>query len=184
MGARYTPCIKSVAGAKLLPCPIGIPITKTITDRGTLQGNYQCSLEDICGFGYVEPNQFFRFILPIFLHGGVLHFMMNMFFQMRNGFDLERSIGWWRIAAIYFFSGIGGFIFSGMFTGNVVSVGCSGSLYGLIACLGFDILHKWNKLAHPKKELFYMTLMTIFAFLIGTLPIIDNFARKKALHYS
>ena len=72
----------------------------------------------------------FRFIIPIFLHGGILHFVMNMGLQYRIGFKIERDIGWWRMFFIYFLSGIGGFAFSGLFAGVSPSVGASASLYG------------------------------------------------------
>ena len=42
------------------------------------------TMSDICGFGgfpATEPNQSFRFVLPIFLHAGVLHLLLNLLAQ-------------------------------------------------------------------------------------------------------
>lgn len=79
-----------------------------------------CTISDICGFTPISstgkaPDQWFRFITPVFLHGGVLHLLFNLLFQMRTGADLERDMGWWRFAIIYMTSGIAGFIFGGNF---------------------------------------------------------------------
>lgn len=40
-----------------------------------------CSLEDMCGFGGFDgkaPDQTFRFVLPIWLHAGVVHALLNL----------------------------------------------------------------------------------------------------------
>jgi membrane associated rhomboid family serine protease len=96
--------------------------------------NSTCTLLDVCqwnGFISGQPDQWFRFIIPIFLHGGVVHILFNLAFQVQNGFDLEKDMGWWRMAIVYFASGVGGFIFGASLSDvRTPSVGASGSLYG------------------------------------------------------
>jgi hypothetical protein len=68
-GARFTLCMKPFPEVSGIPlaCPNNTanPVTSL------------CSLEDVCGFGGFGPtgvpDQSFRFVLPIFLHAGVIH---------------------------------------------------------------------------------------------------------------
>src|SRR5436305_12046420 len=78
--------------------------------------------------------QWFRLIVPIFLHGGVIHILFNLMVQLRLGADMEKVIGTIRFIIIYFTAGIMGFILGANFAGNgIASTGCSGSLFGIIA---------------------------------------------------
>jgi len=129
MGARFVPCMKytEYSDYEVLPCTPGIKGTINSQDRS------QCSLADYCGFGMKaneKPNQWFRFIIPIFLHGGIAHIIFNLTFQIRTGLQMERDFGTWRIFIIYMASGIFGFAFEATSMQNSPSVGCSGALYG------------------------------------------------------
>jgi len=105
---------------------------RNITELNIMNPNL-CTVNQICGFGLKEgevPNQWFRFLLPIFLHAGVVHIVINLSFQVRTGIQMERDFGTWRIFIIYMASGIFGFAFGANYSGRTTSVGCSGSLYG------------------------------------------------------
>ncbi|KAI9205788.1 rhomboid family-domain-containing protein [Polychytrium aggregatum] len=185
MGARYVPCMRatryydSTSGTTIdlttpgltVACPSGIS-----PQNATLY-NGLCTFTDLCGFnGALPHNQFFRFLTPIFLHGGILHFLMNMMFQLRTGLQMERDFGSLRYSIIYLISGIGGFAFGGNFSGFVPSVGCSGSLYGLMACLVLDLAQHWKIVQNPWWELLKMIFQILVSFMLGMLPYIDNFA--------
>jgi membrane associated rhomboid family serine protease len=54
-----------------------------------------CTLSDICDFfgttpffSMSAPNQWFRFITPIFIHAGIVHLLLNVIFQINVGFQL------------------------------------------------------------------------------------------------
>jgi membrane associated rhomboid family serine protease len=102
-------------------------------NRGT---NNTCTLEPVCQlpgstFSIANPNQWYRFLTAIFLHGGVVHLLLNLSFQVNVGFQMEREMGWWRIALIYMISGAGGFIFGAPLSDiRIPTVGSSGALYG------------------------------------------------------
>ncbi|KNC97770.1 YD repeat (two copies), variant [Spizellomyces punctatus DAOM BR117] len=174
MGARFVPCMRTGTGLEnvtRIECPIGI--------QGSQEGGTICTLADICGFTGLNgevPNQWYRFITAIGLHGGVLHLAFNMSFQVRTGFQMEKDFGWWRIAAIYLASGIAGFVFGANFNPLTPSVGCSGALYGLMACLLLDLFQNWRLISRPWLELFKMLIQIVISLLIGMLPFIDNFA--------
>ena len=128
MGARYVACMRNQAGVQnasvtLFPCP-------NATDSLA-----QCSLTELCGFqgSYPvpnpdpnlsgaaaldekpAPNQWFRFIVPIFLHGGFIHIASNLLLQLMIARDMEKAIGSIRFALVYFSAGIFGFVFGGSY---------------------------------------------------------------------
>ncbi|KAG0319821.1 hypothetical protein BG000_003779 [Podila horticola] len=170
MGARFIPCMRSTYLDNIpnIRCP----------DNST----QFCTISDICGFTPIAstgkpPNQWFRFITPIFLHGGIVHLVFNMLFQMRTGADLERDMGWWRIGIIYMTSGILGFVFGGNFAQLLSpSMGASGSIFGLIGCLVLDLIQNWKLVVRPCWELSKLSLMILVSFAFGLLPFLDNFA--------
>ncbi|KAG0364771.1 hypothetical protein BGZ54_007170 [Gamsiella multidivaricata] len=168
-GARFVPCMRSTyLDTMQIECP----------DNTTSV----CTISDICGFTPIAstgkpPNQWFRFITPIFLHGGVVHLLFNLMFQMRTGADLERDMGWWRIGIIYMTSGIVGFIFGGNFAPLLSpSMGASGAIFGLIGCLVLDLIQNWRLVVRPCWELSKLSLMILVSFGFGLLPFLDNFA--------
>lgn len=130
MGARYQPCMRSLHGVQdavippLWPCP-----NTTTTDENS--PDMKCTLSQVCGFSGVpeprgggsvddlpQPNQWFRFIIPMFLHAGIIHISFNMLLQLTLGRDMEKVIGPLRFALVYFSSGIFGFVLGGNFAAS------------------------------------------------------------------
>lgn len=90
MGARYIPCMKSGTGYDLpadayFPCPDGL--------FGSL-GDGGCTLSEVCSMNGLisnaSPSQWFRFLTAMGLHGGLIHILMNLSFQVQGGFELEK----------------------------------------------------------------------------------------------
>ena len=57
--------------------------------------------------------------------------------------DLEKLVGWHRLAIVYIFSGIGGNLASATFVPYRAEVGPSGSQLGLLAALFVDAFYSW-----------------------------------------
>ncbi|KAH7385908.1 rhomboid family-domain-containing protein [Pyrenochaeta sp. MPI-SDFR-AT-0127] len=187
MGARFTPCmhnIKQVIDAKVTawPCP-----NTTSLDPGSLT----CSLSELCGMGGVpdqtgietfrdrskEPNQWWRFIVPIFLHAGIIHIGFNMLLQLTLGRDMEKEIGPLRFSLVYFSAGIFGFVLGGNYAADgITSVGASGSLFGVLALTLLDLFYNWSTRRSPVKDLLFLLLDIAIAFVLGLLPGLDNFS--------
>ncbi|KAI2032082.1 hypothetical protein LOZ39_005988 [Ophidiomyces ophidiicola] len=189
MGARFVACMRNVKGVQDSPQVIPWPCPGTTTNDPTSKDN-QCTLSELCGLGGVpnpraggsindkpEPNQWFRFIIPIFLHAGLIHIGVNLAAQMIIGADMERSIGWWRFAIVYYASGIFGFVFGGNYAApGIASTGASGSLFGILALCLLDLLYKWNSIKKPLAYLLTMLLAVAVSFVLGLLPGLDNFS--------
>ncbi|KAF4151579.1 hypothetical protein CNMCM8927_005569 [Aspergillus lentulus] len=185
MGARYTPCMKNVDKIQnsqvefLFPCP-----------NATSTADFVCSLSELCGFDGVpnpvpggtlddrpEPNQWFRFIIPMFLHTGIIHIGFNLLVQMTMAADMERTVGWWRFALVYLASGIWGFVLGGNYAAQgESSCGCSGSLFGILALYILDLLYTWGERSSPWAELVIMVFGIAISFVLGLLPGLDNFS--------
>lgn len=175
MGARYVPCQKKVLG---LPADLTWPCPWSTTSDITSPMN-KCTLSQLCGFSDVsdQPNQWYRFIIPMFLHAGIIHIAFNMLLQLTLGVEMERIIGPLRFLIVYLCSGIFGFVLGGNFAAQgIASTGASGALFGIIATLLLDLLYTWKERKSPGKELAFIALDVIVSFVLGLLPGLDNFS--------
>ena len=189
MGARFVPCMRSTDGIQNAPNAITWPCPNTTSSDVTSPMN-QCQLSDLCGFSPVpnphvgdtldtqpQPNQWFRFIVPIFLHAGIVHIAFNMLLQLTLARETEKEIGSLRFLLVYLSSGIFGFVMGGNFAPNgIASTGCSGSLFGIIAVMLLDLLYRWKERKSPGKELAFIILDIVISFVLGLLPGLDNFS--------
>ncbi|CAG5114017.1 Oidioi.mRNA.OKI2018_I69.chr2.g8101.t1.cds [Oikopleura dioica] len=174
------------------PCCIGTEgqckiVSKEYCD--TMEGKWHgdaflCSqvdcLKDTCGLipflTPFVPDQIYRLHLSLFIHAGILHLCITLFFQMVVLRDLEKLAGWWRIALIYILSGMVGNLASAIFVPYKPDVGPSGAQYGLIACLFVEFIQSWQLLDQPWHAVLKLAVIAIFLFLFGLLPWVDNYA--------
>ncbi|CAG8527273.1 7047_t:CDS:2 [Acaulospora morrowiae] len=170
LGARFVPCMKpnvtGISSNALFECPN--------------TGSTGCTLEQLCalgGFKSGQPDQWYRFITPIFLHAGIVHYALNMVFQVFTGAQVESDMGWWRYSIIYMASGIFGFIFGGNFSSPTIpTMGASGSLFGVVGVILLELLQSWKIIRNPCWELTKLLAIIIISFLVGLLPFFDNFS--------
>ncbi|KAK9456172.1 rhomboid family-domain-containing protein [Dipodascopsis uninucleata] len=173
-GARFNPCMHSIKGitdstSLRYSCPA----------RSQFNTSGKCTLSQLCGMGGVDtsPNQWWRFIIPIFLHAGFIHLIVNLMLQIRLGFSVERYIGFLRFGFIYIVSGITGFVLGGSYASDgTPSMGASGALFGILAVQLVDLLLNWKKFDSPKLTLLHFIIEIVIAFAFGLLPGLDNFA--------
>jgi membrane associated rhomboid family serine protease len=194
MGARFVPCMRNVKCVQDQKDPPPWPCPWTTTTDGNSIDN-KCTLQQLCGFpGYKvpnpdpaqrglkltqtpAPNQWFRFIVPMFLHAGLVHISFNLILQLIIGREMEQKIGSLRFALVYFSSGIFGFVLGGNFApSGIASTGCSGCLFGVLALVLLDLFYNWNEEPSPWTDLIWIGLSIIFSFVLGLLPGLDNFS--------
>lgn len=84
----------------------------------------------------IKPIDYLRLITSIFLHGGIIHLLFNMYALYVIGPQLESFFGKIKYLIIYLISGICGNLLSLLLlNGNYVSVGASGAIFGLLGAL-------------------------------------------------
>ncbi len=124
-------------------------------------------------FGLVPAKLWNQFMLwqPVsylFLHGGIIHLLFNMFVLWMFGKDLEQTWGYKNFLKYYFTCGIGaGIITSLLSWGSFIPViGASGAIYGLL--LAYGLLYP-NRLVYlyglfPIKVKFMIIGLGVMAF--------------------
>ncbi|EJU01107.1 rhomboid-domain-containing protein [Dacryopinax primogenitus] len=174
VGARFVPCMKLV--------PEVPPTTQLACMNDTANPADQiCPLSTVCGFGGFPadgvPNQWFRFILPIFLHVGIIHILLNMLAQATLCTLVERQVGSTAFIIIYFAAGIFGNVLGGNFALlGITSMGASGAIFGCVAAQWVDLLTHWNLEDRPGRSLIFLIIEFIIGFGLGYIPGVDNFA--------
>ncbi|EPS44753.1 hypothetical protein H072_1280 [Dactylellina haptotyla CBS 200.50] len=177
MGARFIPCMKdqlTIGSAVANPWPCPNATTSTFsTDLGNI-----CTIQELCGFSnFTTPDQWWRFIIPMFMHAGLIHIGFNLLIQLTLGADMEREIGIVRFAIVYIASGIFGFVLGGNFAPQgLASTGASGALFGILALVLLDLFYTWKQRPSPWKDLIFLLIDFAISFVLGLLPGIDNFA--------
>lgn len=84
----------------------------------------------------VAFGEVWRLITAAFLHGGLLHLLMNMYMLFVLGKQLEFALGRGRFIALYVISALGGSAASYWFNAvDTPSVGASGAIFGLFAAV-------------------------------------------------
>jgi membrane associated rhomboid family serine protease/tetratricopeptide (TPR) repeat protein len=83
---------------------------------------------------YLRHGEYWRLVMPMFLHGGWLHILGNTYALYILGPILERVYGYARYATIYVAAGVGG-AFLSMSASRNVSVGASGAIFGIAGAM-------------------------------------------------
>jgi rhomboid protease GluP len=109
-----------------------------VTQQMNLMGGINGQVLDRLGASEPLPwlfanHQWWRLVMAIFLHGGVLHILMNTWVLMDIGPQVEEVYGSARYLFLYVATGAFGFLASSV-TGHF-SVGASGSLLGLVGLM-------------------------------------------------
>lgn len=84
---------------------------------------------------YTLSGEWWRLFTYMFLHGGLMHILFNMWCLWDLGQLCESLYGRWTFASIYVITGISGGLASVAWNPGVLSVGASGAIFGLAGAL-------------------------------------------------
>ena len=87
---------------------------------------------------YVFAGEYWRLLTAMFLHGGVLHLVMNLLALVQVGRLYELMFGSARFLTIYFISGVLASLTSAWFSPGP-SVGASGAIFGIFGAFVFSV---------------------------------------------
>lgn len=124
----------------------------------------------------IQAGQWWRLITAGFLHGGLLHILMNSWVLFDLGAQVEESFGTSRYLVFYFVSTITGFLAS-FYWSLALSIGSSAGIFGLIgAMIALGVRDRSSYGAMVRSV--YMR-WAIYGLLLGLLPF---FATDNAAH--
>ena len=137
---------------------------------------------------YFQHGQYWRAVMPLFLHIGWWHLAVNMFTLLMIGPVLERMYGYGRYALIYLGAGIAGCVLS-MYHGHTIAAGASGAIFGVAGAI---VVAGWahrNALPHELARIFRRGVFTLvlLAFIVVQLAAghmvsnIDNWGHLGGL---
>ncbi len=129
----------------------------------------------------VVGGEWWRLITPIFLHGGIIHFLFNSYLLVRLGPLVEELFGTTRYWVIYLSCGIAGSMTSQL-PRFVNTVGASGAIMGLIGLLlvygyrrGGGVLGQSMKSLVMRLAMYTIVLSLLFNFNIDHLNHLGGF---------
>lgn len=133
--------------------------------------------------GALQRGEYWRLLTAMFLHGSLLHWLVNSWSLFQLGTFYEALFGSRRFAFVYFVSGIVASAASSTFT-HAISVGASGAILGVVGAFIFSILRS-PKYRHERwgrdfiGQLVFWIIVNIF---IGfSVTFIDNVAHVAGL---
>lgn len=93
---------------------------------------------------HISKGEYWRFVTPLFLHGGLIHFLVNNFALKIVGPIVERTSGYVFFVLLYLMTGLGSNLFASMFSPSI-GVGASGALFGLLGfMLVFELIYNFK----------------------------------------
>ena len=128
----------------------------------------------------VLSGEVWRLIASAFLHGSFIHLLINMYSLYIIGSQVETYLGKWRYIVIYLLSALMGNILSIVISGNTISIGASGAIFGLMGSLLYFGYHYRLYLSNTlTSQIIPVILVNLF--LGFSMPGIDNAAHIGGL---
>lgn len=103
-----------------------------------------------------------------FLHGGILHILMNSWALFDLVGEVEQFYGASRLIVVYIFTTFTGFLLSYLLKPNTVSIGSSAALFGLIGIMLSTGLRRDTPLAQSVRS--YYKRWAIYGLIFSLIP--------------
>ncbi len=131
----------------------------------------------------VQQGQWWRLITAIFIHGGLMHLLMNMFGLLLAGVIAEESLGLKKFLLVYIIGGIGAGLFSmNWYNTPVLAVGASGAIFSLQGLMLAFVVFKKFEAGMRGAVLFLLIFTAGYSLLVGFFTAgIDNSAHLAGL---
>lgn len=125
--------------------------------------------------------QWWRLVTSIFLHGGLMHLLLNMYGLFFVGIFLEPLLGRLKYAAAYLICGIAASITSIWWHPATVSIGASGAIFGLYGVLTALLTTNRADFKSKKSLLLFSLFFIVINLVMGLAGGIDNAAHIGGL---
>lgn len=168
------------------PVTYGLIATTALVFLGQLIGQSALGFDLVGSLGAkdnvaIAAGQLWRLITPVFIHGGLIHFFVNMYSLYAIGPFVERFFGAGRTLTLYLLSGIAGVVLSLSFS-PYRSVGASGAIFGLLGSLGAFLYANRSTFGQAgRMQLRQIILVALLNLGLGLSPGIDNWGHLGGL---
>ena len=161
---------------------VGIYLLMVITGLGfiTFQAPDLLALGANLGI-LVKEDQWWRLLTCVFLHGGLMHLVTNMFGLIFVSIFLEPLLGRIKYLSVYLLTGIVASLASIWWHDDVVSVGASGAIFGLYGVFLALLLRRVYPPSFSKSFLVGTSIFVGINLLMGLSGGIDNAAHIGGL---
>ncbi len=115
----------------------------------------------------VKSGEYYRLLTAIFLHGSDLHFLFNTFFGILIiCAGLEKVIGSFKFILVYLITGLISSLSVVFFSGNTLTLGASGAIFGVLGTFLYITVFKPNRISSTDRvyvrNLFFINLIFTF----------------------
>ena len=128
----------------------------------------------------IDSGEWWRLITCMFLHGGFLHIIFNMYSLYIVGSQIEPVFSKAKYIILYFITGLASSMLSYLMLPNTVSVGASGAIFGLLGTLLVLVIKNRDKMS-KNAITNLVTVIGLNLFIGATNPGIDNYAHIGGL---
>lgn len=80
------------------------------------------------------------------------------------------------VGIVYIASGIAGNVLSAIFVPQYLTVGASGSIFGILGMTLVEMIKHYKIIANPFAMIITFIVIIVFSFAFGLLPYVDNYA--------
>jgi rhomboid protease GluP len=127
----------------------------------------------------IAVGEYYRLVTCMFLHGGIMHLVLNMYALNSIGPLVERVYGKVKYVIIYFVSGIISSLLSFQFS-EAISIGASGAIFGLLGTtFVFAVTRRKDMGKGFLRNIASVIIINLFIGL--SMPNIDNFGHLGGL---
>ncbi|CAM2143961.1 rhomboid protease GluP [Pararobbsia alpina] len=132
-----------------------------------LSFDYRYTIAGGSNYGpYTIGGEWWRLLTSVFIHFGILHWLINMLVLAQMGRVVERAFGTPRFVAIYVISGVIASLASLIWHYNIQSAGASGAIFGVLGALVAYVLRYRSSI--PRSMLTKQYWIAVF-YLVSTL---------------
>ena len=128
----------------------------------------------------VKSGEFYRLLTCAFLHLDIFHLLFNMYALYVIGPQVESFFGKFKFIVIYLVSALTASLLSIAFNHNIISVGASGAIFGLLGCILYFGYHYRIYLGNVIKSQI-VPIIVLNLFLGFIMSGVDNYAHIGGL---
>ncbi len=112
-----------------------IMLIVTLAQGGFTIGNLYY-LGGLVPVAVTQNHEYYRIVTSMFLHGGIVHFLLNMYALYYLGRNLEYVIGTWKFTLVSVVGGLGASFAILLFTSDTsLTIGASGMIFAIVGAL-------------------------------------------------